>query len=209
MTKAIKVEFLRNVSFFLYRSWVFNTEEDFQEKFKIFYRKFCVYEQAKDFIDEKLVLKKEKSVAFYTKHIFTAGHTSSQRSESLNGLIKGFGSLKKEMVQWNIYQLMTWLDRCVERIYTEMFLSIKTILNDAIKTGNFWSKWVDDIWEENCTHAVNLNSLKDLTDMNDHTFIVWDANNKSVTWKVIYFDDKPPECECGIFLSSKVSLITF
>ena len=61
MTKAIKVEFLRNVSFFLYRSWVFNTEEDFQEKFKIFYRKFCVYEQTKDFIDEKLVLKKKKN----------------------------------------------------------------------------------------------------------------------------------------------------
>ena len=80
-----------------------------------------------------------------------------------------------------IYQLITWLDRCVERIYTEMFLSIKTILNDAMKTGNFWSKWVDDIWEENCSHAVNLNSVKDLYDMNDHTFIVWDANNKSNT----------------------------
>ena len=51
----------------------------------------------------------------------------------MNGLIKGFGSLKKEMVKWNIYQLMIWLDRCVERIYTEIFLSIKTILNDAIK----------------------------------------------------------------------------
>ena len=37
------------------------------------------------------------------------------------------------MIQWNIYQLMTWLDQCVERIYTEMFLEIKTILNDAIK----------------------------------------------------------------------------
>ena len=79
------------------------------------------------------------------KHIFTAGHTSSQRSESLNGLIKGFGSLKKEMVQQNIYQLMTWLDRCVKIMYTEMFLEIKTNLNDAAKTGNFWSKWVDDV----------------------------------------------------------------
>ena len=59
---------------------------------------FCVYQQAKDFIDEKLVLKKVKWVAFYTKHIFTAGHTSSQRSESLNSLIKGVESLKKEMV---------------------------------------------------------------------------------------------------------------
>ena len=55
MTKAIKVDFLRNVSFFLYRLWVFNTEEDFQEFFSIFYTKFCVYQQAKDFIDEKLV----------------------------------------------------------------------------------------------------------------------------------------------------------
>ena len=67
---------------------------------------------------------------------------------------------------------MTWLDRCVERIYTEMFLEIKTILNDATKTSNFWSNWVDDIWEENCSHTVNLNYVKDLYDMNDHTFIV-------------------------------------
>ena len=104
---------------------------------------------------------------------------------------------------------MTWLDRCVERIYTEMFLEIKTILNNAINTGNFWSKWVENVWDENCSHAVNLNSVKDLYDMNDHTYIVWDANNISNTWRVYYFDDKPPECECGIFLSSKVSLIKF
>ena len=42
---------------------------------------------------------------------------------------------------------MTWLDRCVERIYTEMLLEIKTILNDATQTGKFCSKWVDDVWE--------------------------------------------------------------
>ena len=107
MTIAVKVEFLRYVSFFLYRLWVLNTEEDFQEMFSIFYTKNCVYQQAKDFIDEKLGLEKEKSIVFYTKHIFTAGHASSQRSESLNGLIKGFESLKQKIVQWNLYQLMT------------------------------------------------------------------------------------------------------
>ena len=105
----------------------------FQDRVSIFYTKCCLYEQAKDFIDEKLVLKKEKSVDFYTKHIFTVGHTSSQRSESLNGFIKGVWSLKQEMVQWPIYQLMTWLDRCIERVYIEMFLEIKTNLNDATK----------------------------------------------------------------------------
>ena len=98
MTIGIKVEFLRNVSFFLYRSWMFTTEEEFQEKLSIFYTNFCVYQQTKDFIDEKLFLKKEKSLVFFTKHIFIAGHTSSQRSESLNSLIKSFGSLKKEMI---------------------------------------------------------------------------------------------------------------
>ena len=58
MTIAIKIDFLRNVSFSSYLSWVFNAEEEFQEKFSIFYTNFCVYQQAKDFIDEKLVLKK-------------------------------------------------------------------------------------------------------------------------------------------------------
>ena len=73
---------------------MFTTEEEFQAKFYIFYTKFSVYQQDKDFIDEKLVLKKEKSVAFHTKHISTAGYTSSQRSESLNSLINVFGLLK-------------------------------------------------------------------------------------------------------------------
>ena len=74
------------------------TEEDFQSKFAVFYNKFSCYPLAKKIIDEKLVMNREKSVVFYTKHIFTAGHTSSQRSESLNNFFKGFGSLKKEMI---------------------------------------------------------------------------------------------------------------
>ena len=54
------------------------------------------------------------------------------------------------------------------------------------KTGKLLSKWVDDVWKENCSHAVNLNSVKDLYEMNEHTFIVWDVINKSHTWKVYY-----------------------
>ena len=63
----------------LYRLWVFTTEEESQTKFTIFYTNCCVYQEAKDFVDEMLVLKKEKSVVFYTKHIFTAEQTSSHR----------------------------------------------------------------------------------------------------------------------------------
>ena len=41
------------------------------------------------------------------------------------------------MVQWNIYQLMTWLDRCIERIYTVIFVEIKKILMMQKKLINF------------------------------------------------------------------------
>ena len=101
---------------------------------------------------------------------------------------------------------MTWFDRRVERIYTEMILEIKKILNNAKNNCNFLSKWVDNVWEENCSHAVNLNYVKDLYDMHKYTFIVWDTSNKTHTWKVYYFDDKPPEYECGIIIYSKVRL---
>ena len=52
---------------------------------------------------------------------------------------------------------MTLLNRCLELIYTEMFLEIKIVLNDADKNSKFWSKWVDNDWDEICSHAVNLN----------------------------------------------------
>ena len=63
---------------------------------------------------------------------------------------------------------------------------------------------MDNAWDEICSHAVNLNSVKYLFNNNEHTFILWDANNKSDRWKEYYFDNNPPECECGIFISSKV-----
>ena len=42
--------------------------------------------------------------------------------------------------------------------------------------------------------------------MNEHTFIVLDSSNTSHTWKVYYFEDKLPECEYRICISSKVCL---
>ena len=80
---------------------------------------------------------RKKTVAFFTKHIFTTGHTSSQRSDSFNSLFKGFGTMKREMTTWNIYKLMTWLDKRVERIYTQMCIEIRNVINKAISTGRY------------------------------------------------------------------------
>ena len=67
----------------------------FNGKFTTFYNKYRHYPAAKKFIDENLISNKENAVAFFTKHMFTAGHTSSQRSESLNSFLKGL-ELRKE-----------------------------------------------------------------------------------------------------------------
>ena len=79
------------------------------------------------------------------------------------------------------------------KVFSLKFFLDKKVLNDAEKYGKFWSKWVDNIWDENCSYAFNLNFVKDLFDIDEHTFIVLDTNNKSNTWKVYYFDDKPHE----------------
>ena len=51
--------------------------------------KFSCHPSAKEFIDKKMVISREKSISFYTKHIFTMNHTNSQRSNILNSLLKG------------------------------------------------------------------------------------------------------------------------
>ena len=108
----------------------------------------------------------------------------------------------KEITTWNIYELMIWLDKCVEHIYTQIFIEIRNVINKVISTRRYWYKWVDKVQDENCEHAINLNFS---SDVNQNVFIMWDCRFKSETWKVTYNDDRPPECDCGIFVSSKVS----
>ena len=82
----------------MYKSWVFVSMDAFNIKFTIFYNKFHHYPAAKRFIDENLIFNKEKTIAFFTKHMFAAARTSSQRSEFLNSFFKGFGTMKREMI---------------------------------------------------------------------------------------------------------------
>ena len=63
---------------------------------------------------------------------------------------------------------------------------------------------MDKVWNESCEHAMNLNFCFKLVDANQNTFIIWDGNLNNDTWKVMYYEDIPPDCECGIHNSSKV-----
>ena len=32
---------------------------------------------------------------------------------------------------------MTWLDKCVDRIYTKMFSEIRNVIDDAVSSGKY------------------------------------------------------------------------
>ena len=74
----------------------------------------------------------------------------------------------------------------------------------SFSSGKYWSKWVDKFWDKKCAHAINFNFNFELTDVNKNTFIICGGHFKNETWKVKYYDDRPPEYERGIFASSKV-----
>lgn len=83
---------------------------------------------------------------------------------------------------------MSWLYKCVHHfLYRNVY---RKKINNVQNTGKYWSKWVDKVWEENCTHIVHLNSVMELTDTNQNNFIVKDGNNNTYTWKVYYVLNK-------------------
>ena len=85
------------------------------------------------------------------------------------------------MTTWNIFEGMSWLDKCVDQIYTHMFIKIRIVINDTDSSSRYWSKWVDKVWDENCEHAINLNFSFELIDANQSTFIIWDGNSNNNT----------------------------
>jgi hypothetical protein len=48
-----------------------------------------------------------KMCFFYTKNVFTCGHTSSVRSESKNSVLKGGGTLKKELKETDLVNIVS------------------------------------------------------------------------------------------------------
>ena len=80
---------------------------------------------------------------FVYHSIFTVGHTSSQYSESLNSSFQDLRFMKQKMNRQNISQLVTWLDNCVHRIYSEIFIEIRKVIN-PLGTGKLIVSSGDD-----------------------------------------------------------------
>lgn len=56
----------------------------------------------------------------------------------------------------NIFELVSWCDKCVNRIHEEMLIEIRYGINNTLTTRRFRSKGVDKVWYANYDHAFNL-----------------------------------------------------
>ena len=106
MPAEVKTSFLTEVSFFLYFLWkTINSESEFNQNFQTFKDTYSIYSSASKFI-AKLEENKRTVIAYYTQNVFTAGAFTTQRSESLNAMLKLWGELKKSMTSWNLVEII-------------------------------------------------------------------------------------------------------
>ena len=65
--------------------------------------------------------------------------------------------MKREITTFNIFELTVWLDKCVNRLNTKKINEIHNLINDSQSSSRYLYFWVDEIWDDNCEHVINLN----------------------------------------------------
>ena len=126
--------------------------------------------------------------------LFTAGHRTSQRVESVHSSIKGQGnkSVKKFLRKMDIYMFLRHVLENEGRKSTESQKQIQTLLGKGESVSEFVKqKLLQELQEgSKITRAVSLN--EDMT-----RFTVVDSNSYNV-------DLMKPSCTCHYFLNMKL-----
>lgn len=190
--------------------------EDFQcaEKFQTSYDKLV------DTMKEKCPNAKEalnllsglyrarhKVAVTFTKSLFSCGHTSSGRSESLNSVIKGHGTLKQEMKGYGLFQLVEHLLSIFQRMQNDSLKEIKEIITKSHGDSSVMcSDYVKKIWSENILACNNWSEMKQDNDENVDSFQSWTVQNSELklTSTVTLYKDGYPTCTCGKYLSTLI-----
>ena len=63
--------------------------------------------------------------------------------------------MKREMTTWNIYELMKWFGKCVDRIYPKNKIEIRNGITDSVSSDRYWYKWIYKVLNE----IVNIQSI--------------------------------------------------
>ena len=105
-------------------------------------RKYSFSQSAAKFV-QSIVQDQFRVCHTHTKWFFSASCKSSQRGEGTNSRMKGGGSKKKELREYNLLQLLQWYLNQVE-LQEEQSLNIIVKL---IEENRQWSKYVQTAWQ--------------------------------------------------------------
>lgn len=98
---------------------------------------------ARKFI-KSLIKEQSRVCRTHTTYIFSASCKASQRGEGTNSRIKGGGSKKKELREYNLLQLLQWYIHQVELQEEKSLI----IIIKLIEGNHKWSNYVQSAWQE-------------------------------------------------------------
>jgi hypothetical protein len=156
--------------------------DDLFNSFKEQFRNSSVYHCILKFFDNR-----KKVCATFTHCFFTAGHSSTQRAESVNSLIK-----RADLKNGNL-KLSEFLDSFLALIRAQNAKSF-TEIRELMLAGNHWSKYVDQKWKKSALTAASWNCKLESV----KSWTVTSAANENRKFSVNILEEYCA-CTCPIF----------
>jgi hypothetical protein len=150
----------------------------------------------------KMYSERQKICLFYTKNVFTCGHSSTVRSESKNSLLKGGGTLKKELSETDLVGSFERIMACFDRQEQESL----ALLCKLIEQGKHWSDFVDKEWQKRHRLSDDYQHVSIIKQDNHCTLylVMSDTHNYIQHDVAVFADGRPPECSCHHFKHMKI-----
>ena len=139
MRGLLKDQYIADCQQLVYNS--FGHRDELNAKVEECLTKYKEYPSAIKFII-KIKDDQHKICATYTKKHFTAGHTSSQRAESMNSTFKEGGKSKSEFANFTLPQHL----QQVTNIHAQHEMQAIATIRELIQKEKRWSTFVQNLW---------------------------------------------------------------
>ena len=175
--------------------------------------KYCRTKAADKFV-QSLIEDQYRVCHTHTKWFFSASCKSSQRGEGTNSRIKGGGTKKKELREYNLLQLLQWYLNQVELQEEQSLNMIVKLIED----NRQWSKYVQTAWQLQLSKVRHyrsfpigghrmviliLQAFKYTCEMLDDVWLVYStdaAGDETVNEvKMKVYPPSTPSCSCAYF----------
>ncbi len=174
MLGGIRNAFIAEYNKLIYHD--FNTEDEFIKCYHALLNKFeadSVHHAGAMKFLTGLYEARSKVCFFYTKSIFTCGHTATTRAEGTNSRIKARGDLKKELQKADLYRAVT----LVLSIFDNQEIAALNLLVKLITGDKAWSDFVNDAWRKSATLASNFSDVKEDESLSDEKMQGWSVKS--------------------------------